>query len=87
MLVLVPFVPLLEEAVQGAIDAGLRAIRITDLYKAADIASVLQCGCLVFCSFDAACNDVTLAVLDHALESVGAITVVDEALMVRLDMR
>lgn len=72
---------------QGARDAGFRAIRITDLYGAADIASVLQGGCIVFCSFEAACNDVTLAVLDHALESGGAITVVDEAHMVRLDMR
>lgn len=86
MLVLIPLVPLLDEAVQGAIDAGLRAVRITDLYQA-DIASALQGGCLVFCSFETACDDVTLAVLDHALDGVGAIAVIDEAHMVRLDMR
>jgi hypothetical protein len=87
VLVLIPLVPLLDEALQGALDAGLPAIRITDLYGAADIGSVLQSGCLVFCSFEAACNDVTWAVLDYALESVGAITVVDEAHMLHLDMR
>jgi hypothetical protein len=87
VVVLIPLVPLLEEAVQGAIDAGLRAVRMTDLYDTADIASALQGGCLVFCSFEAACNDITSAVLDQALEDAGAITVVDEAHMLRLDMR
>ena len=87
VLVLVPLIPLLEEALQGAKDAGLRAKHLRDLPKdAADLAQVIRGGCIVFCSFEAAASGAADALLDAAVDFGGAV-VIDEAHMVRLDMR
>jgi hypothetical protein len=81
-LVLVPLVPLLEEALQGAKDAGLRAFHIRDLPEdAAELAMAIRGGCLVFCSFEAAALGAADALLNAAVE-VGGAVVIDEAHMV-----
>ena len=87
VLVLVPLVPLLEEALAGAINLGLPAAHIRDAPDAADDLCAWMRGRLVFCSFEAAASS-AYRLLAAAVDIVRlpVITVVDEAHMVTLDM-
>ena len=87
VIVLVPLVPLLEEALQGAKDAGIKAFHIRDLPEDRDgIVALLEGGCIVFCSYEAASSAHTTAVCEVAVD-IGGLSVIDEAHMSHMDMR
>ncbi len=87
VLVLVPLVPLLEEALVGAIKLGLPAAHIRDAPDIADDLCAWMRGRLVFCSFEAAASS-AYRLLAAAVDifRLPVVTVVDEAHMVTLDM-
>ncbi len=87
VIVLVPLVPLLEEALQGAKHAGIKAMHIKELpADRHELKVILQEGCIVFCSYEAASSIRADAVCKAAIE-IGGLLVFDEAHMAYLDMR
>ncbi len=81
VVVLLPLVPLLDEAEQSARAAGLRAFRIQEL--SANRGDLRPC--LVFCSFEAAASAAVNLISEALTENQSVIVVVDEAHMVHLD--
>jgi hypothetical protein len=85
--VVVPLVPLLDEAIGGARAAGLRAFHARDLLDLSyqDMRFRMQAGCLVFVSMEAV-SSIT-AICAAAVELELGVLVMDEAQMANLDKR
>ena len=84
MLVLVPLVPLLEEALAGSIASGLRASHIRDAPHYPDELYAWMRGRVVFCSLESAASSAHR--LFSCADGLDLFLIVDEAHMVTLDM-
>jgi hypothetical protein len=85
VVVVVPLVPLLEEAIGGARAAGLRAFHARDLVDLPyqEMRFRMQAGCLIFVSMEAVSSISTICAVAVELEL--GVLVVDEAHMAHLD--
>jgi superfamily II DNA helicase RecQ len=83
--VIIPLVSLLEEAMQGARDAGLKTFHATELVKLSysEMRSEMSQGCAVFVSMEAV---ESAAIICSVAHEVGGLLVVDEEHMVHTDM-